>query len=173
MWVSLGMLAAGIATGGATRSLVNGLTVYLLLAAAIQLAVVVLTVAGVRGPSYLTEGRLTKTGSGLLHLGFVMFAVVVVALQRSAMMAPVFWSSAALVIGGTALSFYANALTRRAPLPDEETPLTAFGDGSAQAAVGSTGSADTGSGADGCDEADGPDEPGEGTPDPTPGESYS
>jgi hypothetical protein len=126
VWVSLGMVAAGAATGAVAKSLVDGLTVYLLLAAAIQLAVVVLTVAGARGPSYLTEGRLTRTGSGLLHLGFVLFAIVVVALQKSAMMAPVFWTSALLVIGGTALSFYANALTSRRTTPEEEAHFSAF-----------------------------------------------
>ena len=86
----------------------TGLAVYLALAAIIQVAVVVLTVAGVRGPSYLTEGRLTKTGSGLLHLGFILFAIVVVALQRSTWMMPVFSAAALLSIVGTALSFYAS-----------------------------------------------------------------
>jgi hypothetical protein len=120
LWVSLAMVAAGVVAGLVTGSLATGLTLYLLLSAAIQLAVVVMTVAGVRGPSYLTEGRLTKTGSGLLHLGFIIFAVVVVALQKSPMMAPVFWLSAALVGVGTALAFYANAVAwRRGTAPDE------------------------------------------------------
>ncbi len=81
----------------------------------IQVAVVVLTAAGVRGPSYLTEGRLTKIGSGLLHLGFIVFAIVVVALQRSPLMLPVFWASAVLVTVGTALSFYADKLAWHRP----------------------------------------------------------
>jgi len=105
--VSLAMVVAGVVAAVVMRSLTDGLVVYLLLAAAIQLAVVVMTVAGVRGPSYLTEGRLTKTGSGLLHLGFIIFAIVVVALQKSALMLPVFTVSAVLVAAGTALSFYA------------------------------------------------------------------
>jgi hypothetical protein len=113
--VSLIMLIVGMAAGVVANSLATGLTVYLLLSAAIQLAVVIMTIAGVRGPSYLTEGRLTKTGSGLLHLGFIVFAIVVVALQKSTMMAPIFWLSATLVTGGTALSFYASAFTHRLP----------------------------------------------------------
>jgi hypothetical protein len=121
LWVSLAMVAVGAVAGLATRSLADGLTVYLLLSAIIQLAVVVMTVAGVRGPSYLSEGRLTKTGSGLLHLGFIIFAVVVVALQKSPAMAPVFWLSAVLIGGGTALSFYANAIAWRRPSPRDET----------------------------------------------------
>jgi hypothetical protein len=121
LWVSVAMVAIGVVAGLATGSLANGLTVYLLLSAVIQLGVVVMTVAGVRGPSYLTEGRLTKTGSGLLHLGFIIFAVVVVALQQSPAMAPVFWLSAVLVGGGTALSFYANTIAWRRVSPRDET----------------------------------------------------
>lgn len=158
VWVSLGMVVAGAVVGVVAKSLVAGLTVYLLLAAAIQLAVVLLTVAGVRGPSYLTEGRLTRTGSGLLHLGFVLFAIVVVALQRSAMMAPVFWTSALLVIGGTSLSFYANALTRRTTPPEEEAPFSAYEDASPQGTV---------------DEANTAEQPSDAEPTPTPDESCS
>ena len=107
LWVSSAMVAVGVVAGVVVGSLTDGLAIYLLLSAAIQLAVVVMTVAGVRGPSYLTEGRLTKTGSGLLHLGFIVFAIVVVALQKSPMMMPVFVLSAVLVTLGTSLSFYA------------------------------------------------------------------
>jgi len=122
--VSAGMLLAGVAVGAGTGDLATGLAAYLLLAGLIQVAVVVLTIAGARGPSYLTEGRLTKTGSGLLHLGFVVFAFVVVALQRSTWMLPVFWAAAALTIAGTVLSFYADrfAVRRAVPIePAEET----------------------------------------------------
>jgi hypothetical protein len=115
--VSAGMLASGAAVALLTASLATGLAAYLLLAALIQVAVVALTVAGARGPSYLTEGRLTKTGSGLLHLGFVVFAFVVVALQRSTWMLPVFWTSAALTMGGTLLSFYASRFAVRHAAP--------------------------------------------------------
>ena len=74
-----------------------------------------MTVAGVRGPSYLTEGRLTKTGSGLLHLGFIVFGIVVVALQSSPLMLPVFSASAVLVTVGTAMAFYADRLAWHRP----------------------------------------------------------
>jgi hypothetical protein len=113
--VSLAMVAAGVAAGLATSSLGRGLAVYLGLSAAIQVAVVVMTVAGVRGPSYLTEGRLTKTGSGLLHLGFIVFGIVIVALQSSSLMLPVFSASAVLVTVGTAMAFYSDKLAWRRP----------------------------------------------------------
>lgn len=127
LWVSLAMVAAGTLTGVVTRSLTTGLAVYLALAALIQVAVVALTIAGTRGPSYLTQGRLTKTGSGLLHLGFIVFAFVVVALQDSAFMAPVFWTSAVLASGGTLLSFYAEKFawhrSSAAPAETDEHPI--------------------------------------------------
>lgn len=125
--VSAGMLVVGLGVWAFTGSLATGLAGYLAFSALIQVAVVVMTVAGVRGPSYLTEGRLTKTGSGLLHLGFIVFAFVVVALQDSSFMLPVFWVSAVLTIVGTVLSFYADVFAvkryrRVEPLPAQEQP---------------------------------------------------
>jgi len=111
--VSAAMIAAGIVGYAVTGRLAVGLTIYLLLAALIQVAVVVLTAAGARGPSYLTEGRLTKLGSGLLHLGFIAFAIVVAALQGSTFMLLAFWIATALTMGGTLLSFYADRLAWR------------------------------------------------------------
>jgi len=84
LYVSAAMVAVGVAVWAVTGSLTGGLTAYLALAALIQVGVVILTAAGARGPSYLTEGRLTKLGSGLLHLGFIAFAIVVASLQQSA-----------------------------------------------------------------------------------------
>ena len=107
--VSGGMIALGLGIFALTGELAEGLAAYLALAALIQVAVIALTIAGARGPSYLTEGRLTKTGSGLLHLGFILFAIVVVALQNSSFMLPVFWAAAILSVLGTVLSFYSNS----------------------------------------------------------------
>ncbi len=122
VWVSLAMVAVGLAAWGWTGSVARGVTAYLALAALIQVAVVVLTAAGVRGPSYLTEGRLTKLGSGLLHLGFIVFAIVVAALQRSTFMLPVFWVSTVLVVVGTAMSFYSSRIAwHRYRRADDET----------------------------------------------------
>lgn len=118
--VSAGMVVAGIAVYLYTGALQTGLATYLALAALIQAAVVALTVAGVRGPSYLTEGRLTKTGSGLLHLGFIGVAFVVVTLEHSNLMLPVFFVSAVCLAGGSALAFYAEKLAWRRVVPDEE-----------------------------------------------------
>ena len=110
--VSAGMLLAGAAVWAVAGSLTAGLTVYLVVASLLQLAVVVLTLVGARGLRYLTEGRLVKAGSGLLHMGFLLFALVVVALQDSPWMLPVFYMTAALIMGGMVLSFYAGSFVR-------------------------------------------------------------
>lgn len=117
--VSAAMVAAGIVAWTVTGSIAQALALYLALAALIQVAVVALTAAGARGPSYLTEGRLTKLGSGLLHLGFIVFGIVVAVLQGSTFMLPIFWAATALSVGGTLLSFYAEKLAwRRRPKPE-------------------------------------------------------
>lgn len=138
--VSVAMAAAGLGVWALTGSLSTGLAAYLALAAIIQVAVVALTIAGVRGPSYLTEGRLTKTGSGMLHLGFILFAIVVVALQKSSWMMPVFSAAAIFSLAGTALSFYADKVAWHRPRPvlDAEAPFEWDGgpDGDAAAAAG-------------------------------------
>jgi len=117
--VSIGMVVIGAIAYLWSGSLATGLAVYLALAGLIQLAVVLMTAAGARGPSYLTEGRLTKLGSGLLHLGFIVFGFVVAALQGSAFMIYVFWIAAVLMVVGTAMSFWANRLAVRRTAPIE------------------------------------------------------
>lgn len=111
--VSVGLVVAGLVGWLTTGSPATGLGVYLVLASLLQAAVVVMTLMGARSVTYLTEGRLVKTGSGLLHMGFLVFALVVVSLSQSPLMLPVFALSALLVVAGTSLSFYAGAFTRR------------------------------------------------------------
>jgi hypothetical protein len=111
--VSTGLVLAGLVGWVATGSLATGLGVYLVLASLLQAAVVVMTFLGAGSLTYMTEGRIVKTGSGLLHMGFLVFALVVVSLQQSPLMLPVFALSALLVTGGTVLSFYAGAFVRK------------------------------------------------------------
>ncbi|MFA5844681.1 MAG: hypothetical protein WC971_07615 [Coriobacteriia bacterium] len=106
------MLLVGFGVWGATGRLAYGLGAYLAAAAVLQAAVVVLTLAGAPSLRYLTEGRLTKAGSGLLHLGFVLFALDIVALQSSRALLPVFWVSAGATMCGTVMSFYAEGIGR-------------------------------------------------------------
>lgn len=104
---SAGLVAIGVVAGLVGRSLSTAMGVYLLAAALLQVVVVVLTFARGGGVSYLTEGRGRRLGSALLHLGFIVFCLVVVSLQESPLMMPVFLVSALLLAGGSAMSFYA------------------------------------------------------------------
>lgn len=113
---SAGLAGVGIAAWIITGSPTHGITVFLLVASALQVIVLVMTFADAPRLSYLTEGRLVRIGSSALHLGFLVFALVVVALQDSPWMLPVFWLASALLVAGSALSFYAGPLARRRTL---------------------------------------------------------
>jgi hypothetical protein len=106
--VSGAMLLLGLAAGALSRSLATGLAAYLVAAAALQAVVVVMTFVRAGGVSYLTEGRGRRLGSGLLHLGFILATLCIVALQDSPVaMLVVVLAGALLLAGGSAMSFYA------------------------------------------------------------------
>lgn len=121
--VSAAMLVVGVVAALVGGSAQTGLVAYLALAALIQVAVVALTLAGASGLGYLSESRLAKVGSGLLHLGFIAFAIVVVGLQRSPAMLPAFAVATVLLVGGCLLSFYARASQRTSLQEDAEAEL--------------------------------------------------
>lgn len=100
------MLAAGAAVGVAASSVSAGLMTYLCVSALVQAAVVTRAVTG-RLRGQVSGGGLGKAGSGLLHLGFIGFAIVVVGLQDSSGMLPAFWLATGLIVIGSALSFHA------------------------------------------------------------------
>lgn len=106
--VSVALVALGVVWGVAGRSLQAGMAAYLVAAAGLQAVVAVLTFRRAGGVAYLTEGKTRQLGSALLHLGFIVFTFVVVALQDSTpmLMLPVFALSALLLGGGSAMSFY-------------------------------------------------------------------
>ena len=121
MIASAALLAVGAAGWLTTGEPARGLGWYLLAASAFQLVVLGMTLADSPALTYLTEGRLVRIGSGFLHLGFLLFAYVVVALQSSPLMLPVFWLSAGLLAGGSAMSFYARPMARSRPSAGRET----------------------------------------------------
>lgn len=126
--LSAAMALAGAASWAVTGSLATGVAAWLLAAGAIQVTVVIMTVAGSGGLSYLREGRLTRVGSGLLHLGFIVLGYLIVALQDSGWMLPAFALCFVLTMGGSALTFYARPLPA---IPDREgTPADEAADGS-------------------------------------------
>jgi hypothetical protein len=107
---SAALLASGALAWLITGDPAIGLAAYLAAAGLFQVVVLAMTFADRPSLRYLTEGRLVRLGSGLLHLGFIAFAFVVVALQDSPWMLPVFWLSAGLLVAGSTMSFYADSL---------------------------------------------------------------
>ena len=107
------MVVAGVGVGLARGDAQEGLAAYLGLASLIQAAVVVLTLAGSPSLRILHEGRVAKTGSGLLHMGLLLFGLVVLALRGSGWMMPVFGVSTLCIVGGCALAFWPGILGSR------------------------------------------------------------
>jgi hypothetical protein len=102
------LLAGGLAAWAIGGDGQLALGIYLGLAALIQLAVVVLTIAGAGSLRFVREGRLVRVGSGLLHMGLLVFGIVVLALrEKPAAMMPAFAVSALLILGGSSLAFWA------------------------------------------------------------------
>lgn len=116
---SAGMVVLGVVTAVATASVATGLAVYLAAAGVIQVLVIVMTLAGAHGLTYLSESRWAKAGSGLLHLGFIVMALVIVAFQHSSLMLPASMLSAVMLTAGSALAFYARPASR-APIPADD-----------------------------------------------------
>ncbi len=108
--VSAVMVLAGVGVGLAQGDAQQGLAAYLGLASLIQAAVVVLTLAGAPTLRLLHEGRVAKTGSGLLHMGLLLFGLVVLALRGSAWMMPVFGVATLCIVAGCALAFWPRLL---------------------------------------------------------------
>ena len=84
-----------------------------------------------RSPSQACAVRATsprvvspRRAPDLLHLGFIGVAFVIVTLEHSNLMLPVFFVSAACLAGGTALAFYAEKLAWHRVVADEPEPET-------------------------------------------------
>ncbi len=107
MAVSVALAGAGLLSGLVSGSGQLGLAVYVGLASLIQAAVVVLTIAGAGSLRFVREGRLVRVGSGLLHMGLLLFGLMVLALRESKLMMPVFSLSALFILIGSALAFWA------------------------------------------------------------------
>lgn len=108
--VSLTMLVATIALL-LVVDLRAAWTFLLSVAAAVQVAVIIMTALQSKKVNYLQEGFLVRMGSAILHLGFiVLVAAFVLGLGISHQLAA-FWVATALIMLGTVMSFYSKELT--------------------------------------------------------------
>lgn len=78
----------------------------------IQIVVVLLTLTRSRTLRFEREGFLASLGSGLLHLGFVVFLFDFILLRGLSSHIAIFWVSAALIALGSLLSFYSSEISR-------------------------------------------------------------
>lgn len=120
-WTNGGLVAAGL-VAWAVAGPKAGAATFLGLAAVLQAAVILLTVARAGGLTYLVEGTVYQVGSALLHLGFVVVVLDWVALPDSPLHLAVFWTGTALLVAGSALCFYRKALGRLSRGPTDRPP---------------------------------------------------
>lgn len=104
------LLAATLLIAGVSGAKV-GLGFLLLTAAALQMAVIGLTLAGSKRLSFERAGFFLQIGSAFLHLGLVIFLFDFMLLADSASHLFVFWTATALIGLGMTSSFYSQELS--------------------------------------------------------------
>ena len=97
-----------------------GLGLLLAVGMLIQIAVVILTILRSKALRFEREGFLASLGSGLLHLGFVVFVLDFILLQEWPPHLAIFWISAALISLGSLFSFYSPEISRLFRSPSQE-----------------------------------------------------
>lgn len=102
---SAGILAATLLLVMAA-GLETSLAFLLGIALALQACVLFLTLRKSRLVVFERRGHTVQVGSSLLHLGVVLFILDFVALRESGMHIGIFWVSALLMTGGTAVSMF-------------------------------------------------------------------
>lgn len=86
----------------------------------IQTIVVILSILRSKVLHFEREGFLASLGSGLLHLGFVVFLLDFILLREWTPHLAIFWISAALISLGSLLSFYSPEISRLFRPPSQE-----------------------------------------------------
>jgi hypothetical protein len=109
--VSAAMVAASLVIALVFEPL-WGLGFLLAVGTVIQTVVVILTIFRVGSLRFEREGFLASLGSGLLHLGFVVFLFDFILLQGFSSHIAIFWVSAVLISLGSLLSFYSSEISR-------------------------------------------------------------
>ena len=84
----------------------KGLGFILALMAAVQAAVLIMTIKKSRSVRFEKEGYIVRIGSSLLHLGVVIIILNFVSLRESSFHLLIFWSGVMLITSGNVFSFY-------------------------------------------------------------------
>jgi hypothetical protein len=96
---------------GVVGGLAAGLGFLLFVSALVQTAVVVLAVVRSKNLVFEREGLIVQLGSALLHLGFVLFALDLLAVREVQSHLGIFWLSTILITLGSIFCFYSREMT--------------------------------------------------------------
>jgi len=113
LWAASAAMVGASVVVSVVGGLMTGVTLFLIVAAVLQVVAVVLTGARLGRVSYLGEGIVYQTGSAVLHLGFIVLVLDWVSLPDSSWHLPIFWVGTALLVAGSAMCFYRRALGGR------------------------------------------------------------
>lgn len=94
---------------------IPGLGLILIFTMGIQCYVILKVILGSQGLLFQKESKIARLGSGILHLGMILFLYDLIILDKSPLHILVFWFAAALITIGNILSFYPNVLRLQAP----------------------------------------------------------
>jgi len=114
------LLATALA-GGLWFGVRIGLLVILIAALLLQLAVLVLALAGQDFLSFVKKGYWVRVGSSLVHLGLVLFVLDLYFHRLPALHLLLFWVTTTATVSGMICCFYAEGIARllgRKPEPD-------------------------------------------------------
>jgi len=109
--ISIFLAGAAIMVGIFVKPII-GFSVFLFSSILIQLYVIGAIVLNSKILLFQREGKIVRLGSGLLHLGFLVFLYDIVFLQNNSLHITIFWISAILIVSGNTMSFYPNLFKR-------------------------------------------------------------
>jgi hypothetical protein len=112
LWaVSAAMVLVGLGVAVVSGARV-GAAAFLILAGALEVAALVLTLARSMRVNYLSQNVVYQVGSALLHLGFVVLVYDWAVLPDDPIHLSVFWAGTLLLMAGSVLCFYREGITR-------------------------------------------------------------
>lgn len=110
-FAALLLVAAGLV--GYLFGIKSGLLVILCLTLGLQLAVLLLALAGSARVNFTKKGYWNRVGSSLVHLGLVLFVLDLFFYRLPALHLVLFWVTTGATTGGMICCFYAEGIARR------------------------------------------------------------
>lgn len=109
----------------------TGLSVFILECLALQSAVLLMTFFVGSSMRFETEGYWSRSGSALLHFGFILLAAAFVVWGSSAYHMDLFWAGTLALVAGNSIAFYSDSIAaqlQRQFKPKSDQALDPFGE---------------------------------------------